>query len=100
MVVTLQHEKQWKKHETINGVPVIRIGGLFNTHGTLRVGRLGHFPIDILLFIHLWRMRHQYDILHSIQISPLSGVAALIGKLTGKPVIISIPSTGPENTPA
>ena len=99
MVVTLQHEKQWKRYETINGVPVIRIGGLFNTHGTLRVGRLGHLPVDILLLIQLWRMRHQYDILHSIQISPLSGVAALIGKLTGKPVIISIPSTGPGKIP-
>jgi glycosyltransferase involved in cell wall biosynthesis len=99
IIITLRHEKQWKKHETINGIQVIRIGGLFNTHGILRVGRLGHLPIDILMFIQLWRMRHQYDILHSIQISPLSGVAALVGKLTGKPVIISIPSTGPGKIP-
>jgi glycosyltransferase involved in cell wall biosynthesis len=99
MIVTLRHDKQWKKAETINGVPVVRIGGSFNARGTLRVGRLGHLPIDILLFLRLWRTRHQYDILHSIQLSPLSGVATLIGQLTGKPVIISIPSTGPGKIP-
>ena len=99
MIVTLRHDKQWKKYETLNAVPIVRIGGLFNGRGILRVGRLGHLPIDVLLFIHLWRTRHQYDILHSIQISPLSGVATLIGHITGKPVIISIPSTGPGKVP-
>jgi glycosyltransferase involved in cell wall biosynthesis len=99
IIITLQHEKQWKKHEMINGIQVIRVGGLFSIEGRLRVGRLGHLPVDVLLFIQLWRMRHQYDILHSIQISPLSAVATLIGKLTGKPVIISIPSTGPGKVP-
>lgn len=98
-IVTLQHDKQWQKNERVDGVPVIRIGGLFNKHGRLRIGRLGHLPIDILMFIQLWRMRQHYDILHTIQLSPLSGVAALLGKITGKPVIVSIPSTGPGKKP-
>ncbi|GCE25381.1 hypothetical protein KDA_08650 [Dictyobacter alpinus] len=99
VIVTLQHEKTWKKTELIDGVPVIRIGGSFNRRGRLRVGRVGHMPIDLLMFLQLWRMRDSYDILHTIQLSPLSGVAALIGKLTKKPVIVSIPSTGPGRKP-
>ncbi|GCE03725.1 glycosyltransferase family 4 protein [Dictyobacter aurantiacus] len=99
VIVTLQHEKIWKKSELVDGVPVIRVGGSFNRRGRLRVGRMGHLPIDFLMFLQLWRMRHHYDILHTIQLSPLSGVAALIGKLTGKPVIVSIPSTGPGKKP-
>ncbi|GHO84318.1 glycosyltransferase family 4 protein [Dictyobacter formicarum] len=99
VIVTLQHEKSWKKSELVDGVRVIRIGGSFNRRGRLRVGRLGHLPIDLLMFLQLWRMRHHYDILHTIQLSPLSGVAALMGKLTGKPVIVSIPSTGPGKKP-
>ncbi|GCF08217.1 glycosyltransferase family 4 protein [Dictyobacter arantiisoli] len=99
MIITLQRYKDWKKAENIDGIPVIRIGGSFNQHGRLRIGRVGHIPIDIVMFFQLWRMRHSYDILHTIQLSPLSGVAALVGKLTGKPVIISIPSTGPGKKP-
>ncbi|GCE17401.1 glycosyltransferase family 4 protein [Dictyobacter kobayashii] len=99
VIVTLQHEKTWPKSELVDGVPVIRIGGSFNRRGRLRVGRVGHIPIDFLMFLQLWRMRQHYDILHSIQLSPLSGVAALLGKITGKPVIVSIPSTGPGKKP-
>ncbi|HLX39875.1 MAG TPA: glycosyltransferase, partial [Ktedonobacteraceae bacterium] len=58
-------------------------------NGQLRVGRLGHIPLDINLFFQLWRMRHTYDIIHVFQITPLAFVAALTGKLTHTPVIIS-----------
>ncbi len=95
MIITLRYRKDWKKQENMDGLPVTRIGGCYSQNGTLRIGRLGHFPIDLLLFIKLWSLRHHYDVLHSLQLSPLAGVATLIGKLLGKPVIISIPSTGP-----
>lgn len=94
-MITLRHQRAWKKLEDMDGLPVIRIGGLYSKSGALRIGRLGHLPIDFLLFIKLWNLRHRYDILHSLQLSPLAGVAALIGKLLGKPMVISIPSTGP-----
>ncbi len=95
IIITLRYQKVWKKLENMDGLPVIRVGGLYSKRGALRIGRLGHFPIDLLLFIKLWRLRHRYDVLHSLQLSPLAGVAALIGKLLGKPVVVSIPSTGP-----
>lgn len=88
-IVTLRYNKQWKRREHLAGLPVIRIGGLFKRNGQLRVGRLGHIPLDIHLFYQLWHMRHTYDILHVFQISPLAFVATLIGKLTHTPVVIS-----------
>lgn len=96
MVVTLRHNKKWERMETLNGLRVVRVGGgIYRRNGWLHIGRLGHFPLDISLFLTLWRLRHQYDVLHCLQLSPLAAVATLIGKLTHKPVIISIPSTGP-----
>ncbi len=88
-IVTLRYNKQWQRREHLAGLPVIRIGGLFKRNGQLRVGRRGHIPLDINLFLQLWRMRHTYDIIHVFQITPMAVVAALIGKLTRTPVVIS-----------
>ena len=95
IIVTPQHLKESPKTEIIDGVPVFRVGGSFARNGRLRVGRLAHIPNDILMFLQLWRMRQHYDILHNMQTSPLSAAVMLIGKLTKKPYIVSIPSTGP-----
>lgn len=94
-VVTLRHQKKWDKLADMDGISIIRIGGIYTRRGTLRLGRLGHFPLDLFTFLKLWQLRKQYDILHSLQISTLSGSAALISKLTGKPLIISVASAGP-----
>lgn len=94
-IVTLRHDKQWKRSETLNGLPIVRVGGIYTSKGILRIGRFGHLPIDILMFFVLWQLRNRFDIIHALQLSPLAAVAALIGKLTRKPIIISIPSTGP-----
>ena len=94
-VLTLRHQKEWNKLENMDGISIIRLGGVYSRQGTLRLGRLGHFPIDVLTFMRLWRLRNHYDILHSLQFSTLSGPAVLISKLTGKPLVISIASAGP-----
>ena len=88
-IVTLRYNKQWQRKEHLAGLPVIRIGGLFKRNGQLRVGRLGHIPLDMNLFFQLWRMRRTYDIIHVFQVTPLAFVAALIGELTHTPVVIS-----------
>jgi glycosyltransferase involved in cell wall biosynthesis len=94
-IITLRHDKQWEQTETLNGLPIIRVGGLYNAAGMLRIGRLGHLPIDILMFLTLWRLRHRFDVFHSLQLSTLAAMATIISKFTAKPIIISIPSTGP-----
>ncbi len=94
-IVTLRHNKQWPQTEILDGLPIVRVGGIYSRDGILRIGRLGHFPIDILMFFTLWRLRHRFDIIHPLQISPPAAVAALIGKIAHKAIVISIPSTGP-----
>ncbi len=98
IVVTLRHEKRWKRRETVNGLQIVRVGGIFKRGGTLRLGRLGHLPIDLCMFFTLWRLRHRYDVIHVFQVSPVAAVAALVGRLAHKPVVISVQSTGPGDT--
>lgn len=95
-VVTLRLERAWKQAEMLDGLPVVRVGGIYRQGGSLRIGRLGHFPIDVGMLLTLWRLRHSYDVIHVFQLSSLSAVAALIGKLTQKPVIINIQTAGPS----
>ncbi len=97
-VVTIRYNKQWPQTEVLDGLRIVRIGGLYNSKGILRIGRLGHFPIDILLLFTLWRQRHRFDIIHALQLSPLAAVGTLVAKLAHKGMVISIPSTGPGKT--
>jgi len=95
LVVTLRHQKSWRAHEEHSSFPIIRIGGLYKHDGTLRAGRFGHLFSDLLLFLTLWRLRRSYDLIHTLQLSPLAVVAVLVGHLTHKPVIVGIQNTGP-----
>ncbi|GAC1350446.1 MAG: hypothetical protein NVSMB27_33050 [Ktedonobacteraceae bacterium] len=95
-VVTLRADRRWKRREMLDGLPVVRIGGIYMRNGQLRVGRLGYLPCDIGMFLTLWQLRHEYDVIHVFQMSPLAAAAALIGKIAHKPVVISIQSTGPN----
>jgi hypothetical protein len=91
-VVTFRHYRQWKRKELLDGLPVVRVGGIYRRNGRLNIGRLGYLPNIIMMFLTLWRLRHSYDVIHAVQ---LSLPAALIGQLTHKPVVLSIQSTGP-----
>lgn len=95
-IVTLRHDRRWKWAETLDGLQVVRVGGIYRRGGQLRMGRFGHFPVDIALFLALWHLRHSYDVIHVFQVTSLAAVAALVGRLTQKPVIISIQCTGPS----
>jgi len=77
----------------LDGLPVVRVGGIYRRNGQLNTGRLGYLPNIIMMVLTLWRLRHSYDVIHAFQ---LSLPAALIGQLTHKPVVLSIQSTGPD----
>lgn len=96
IVVTLRHFRAWKRQETLDGLPITRVGGTYKRSGRLRNGRFGHLAVAIGFFRALWRLRQRYDVIHCIQFSPPAAMATLIGKITHKPIIISIPSTGPS----
>ena len=99
LVVTLRHQKGWAASEMYKSFPVIRVGGWYRRGGTLRAGRFGYLLVNVLMFLTLWRLRRRYDLIHTLQLSPLAAVAALVGKLTHKPVIIGVQSTGPYQLP-
>jgi glycosyltransferase involved in cell wall biosynthesis len=92
VVVTLRHHRHWKRAETLDGLPVIRAGGIYKRGGRLRIGRLGLLPTYITLSWALWRLRRSYDVIHALQLSP---IAAFVGRLLRKPVILSVQSAGP-----
>lgn len=99
LVVTLRHQKTWQASEMYGSFSVIRVGGWYRRSGTLRAGRFGYLLINVLMFLTLWRLRQKYDLIHTLQFSPQAAVAALIGKLTHKPVILGVQSTGPYEPP-
>jgi len=92
-VVTFRHYRHWKRKEMLDGLPVVRAGGIYRRNGRLNIGRLGYLPNIIVMILTLWRLRHSYDVIHAVQ---LSLPAALIGQLIHKPVVLSIQSTGPD----
>lgn len=99
LVVTLRHQRTWPVRETRGTIPVVRIGGWYRRNRTLRVGRFGCLLVSVRLFLTLWRLRRSYDLIHTLQVSPLAVVATLLGRLIQKPVVIGVQSTGPY-TPA
>ena len=96
MIVTLRSQRSWEHKTQMDGLPVMRVGGIYKFDGTLRIGRLGIWPVSIGMFLLLWRLRHSYDVIHVFQITPLAAAAALIGKLTGKPIVVGSMGVGPN----
>jgi glycosyltransferase involved in cell wall biosynthesis len=94
-IVTMRTEKALERKTIIRGLPVLRVGGIYDSDGVLRIGRLGIWPVSIGMFFLLWRLRHTYDVIHVFMVTPLAAVAALIGKLTGKPVVVGSMGVGP-----
>ncbi|GHO91680.1 hypothetical protein KSF_017280 [Reticulibacter mediterranei] len=96
VLVTLRHYRHWKHLEMHNGLPVVRVGGLYRRNGRLNIGRSGRLLLDLAVFWKLWQLRQHYDVIHSMQLSSMGAIAALVGQITGKPVILSIQSAGPD----
>jgi glycosyltransferase involved in cell wall biosynthesis len=99
-VITFRHNRTWVPGEVIHGVPVIRVAGAL-LGGREKLPR----PIQRLLYLlallvmvwTLWRKRQCYDVLHVCQLSLLALPAAIMCRLTGKPmliVIVSAPGSG------
>src|ERR1700747_541669 len=61
VIITLRLDRRWGKTATINGLRVVRVGGLYRRDRSLRLGRLGIWPICLGMFLTLWRLQAQYD---------------------------------------
>jgi glycosyltransferase involved in cell wall biosynthesis len=97
-IVTIRHQRQWPRTETRDGLHIVRVGGIYRRGGEIRVGRLGIWPVTLHMFFMLWHLRHHYDVIHAMQFSPLAGAAALIARVTHKPVVVTVQSPGYSET--
>jgi glycosyltransferase involved in cell wall biosynthesis len=100
-IITFRHERSWQSREVIEGVPVIRVAGTM-LGGREKLPRLLQKLLYLVALLTmswtLWRQRRHYDILHVYQFSSLALLAALVSRLTGKPIIIAIRSAGSGKT--
>ena len=96
-IITFHHDRTWPRHEVIEGVPVIRVAGLM-LGDRERLPRLLQKLLYLLAMLvmgwTLWRLRWYYDVLHVYQLTLLAVPTALVCRLTGKPMIISLRSSG------
>lgn len=91
-IITFRHNKAWSAHETIEGVPIIRVAGML-------LGRRGKLPRFLQKLVYpvallvmgwaLWQHRRRYDILHVYQLTLLALPSALVCRLTGTPMVIA-----------
>ncbi len=96
-IVTFRHDSQWAEHESIAGVPIIRVAGLLlgNRKKQPRMVQQALYILALLVIgWKLWRERHKYDLLHVYQLSLLTLPAAIVCKLSGKPLIVAVRSSG------
>lgn len=96
IITSLRLDRRWQRTETHEGLPIVRVGGVYTREGLLRAGRLAHLVCDIGMFLRLWWLRHSYDVIHVFQLSSLASAATLVGQITHKPVVISIACEGPS----
>ncbi len=96
-IVTFRHNKQWAKHESMAGVPIIRVAGLLlgDRNKQMRVFQQALYLLALVVMgWTLWRERHKYDLLHVYQLSLLALPAAIVCRLSGKPLIVAVRSSG------
>ncbi len=94
-VFTLRHDRRWPREDSVEGVPITRIGGV-NLGGRLRLG-VGVAWISYLAVAWaLWRARRDYDLIQATSVSPWAGFLAVVGRLARKPVFVTSISAGPD----
>jgi glycosyltransferase involved in cell wall biosynthesis len=98
-IITFRHHKAWPQREMIEGVPVIRVAGVL-LEGRWKLPRplqkLAYLLAMLVMGWTLWRYRKRYDVLHVFKLTFLASLAALVCRLTGKPLLVSVRSTGSD----
>jgi glycosyltransferase involved in cell wall biosynthesis len=100
-IITFRYSRTWPQREVMEGVPVIRVAALLlrsreKLPGLLR--KLLYLLAMLVMVWTLWRQRQYYDILHVYQLNFLTLVAAMLCRLAGKPMIISLRTAGSGKT--
>lgn len=100
-ILTLRHDRSWPREEVIDDVPVVRVAGRL-LGGRERLPRLLQQACYLMaMFVvvwALWRHRRQYDVLHIYQLNLLALLGGVMCRITGKPLVVTVLSTGQGNT--
>lgn len=96
-IVTLRHDRNWLPREVIEDVTTIRVagtllGGREKLAGPLR--KLAYLLGLLVMSWTLWQHRKRYDVLHLYQLGLQTLPVALVCRLTGKPLIVSVRAAG------
>lgn len=98
VIITLRHDQSWPAHETMDGVPIVRVAG------SVLVWR-GQIPRSwrsfnrllayIVLGWYLWRVRAIYDIVHVFQVTLFLLPALFVCRLSDQPLVVAMRSDPP-----
>ncbi len=92
-VWTLRLESSWPRRVVVDGVPVRRLGVPLPLPG-FRLRIVERYLFMVALFVALIRARRQYDLIHVHQVLYPAFVAAVAGRIAGRPTLARLSSTG------
>ena len=87
IVVTSRFSKSWLRQDSLSGVPVARLA-------SPNIKFVGACVFLMALAWHLWRQRKNCGLLHAFQVGYTSGWAILLGRMLGKPTMLTLSSSG------
>ncbi len=100
-VLTFRYDHTWLARETIEGVPVRRVGGLFlgrRANMPRLLQRLMYLFAMIVMSWTLWKDRNNYDVLQVCLLSQLTLPLAIVCLLARKPMtVVLISASGEKN---
>jgi glycosyltransferase involved in cell wall biosynthesis len=87
VVITSRFALAWPRHDMLLGVPVVRLA-------SPDVKFIGGCLFLAGLAWHLGRQRHCYGLLHAFQVGYTAGWSILLGKMLGRPTVLTLASSG------
>jgi len=100
-IITFHYSRTWPQREVMEGVPVIRVAALLlrdREKLPRLLQKLSYLLAMLVMGWTLWRQRQYYDVLHVYHLNFLTLLAAMLCRLAGKPMIISLRSAGSGKT--
>src|SRR5207245_2074604 len=96
-IITFRYSRTWPQREVMEGVTVMRVAALLLGHREKLprlLKKVSYLLAALVLVWTLWRQRHYYDVLHVYQLNFLAVLTAMLCRLAGKPMIISLRTAG------
>ena len=87
-LITARLSKEWKKNELLEGLEVVRLP-------SPRIKVFGTVIYALALICYLFKQRKHYDCIHVHRADYDALIAVMVGRLTGKKVLVKLACSGP-----